>query len=373
MAPKKSAENNPKKIALPKAAPVPKVEARAWVLTDLRSGERLAGKDDDRRLPIASTTKIMVALVALEDGVDLDEEVTVSQKAASFAVPIYSNVGLYAGDTLSVRELLQATLISSGDDAVYALAEHLGDGSAKRFIDRMNAEARDLGLKNTHFENPSGLDARGHYSSAGDLARMTRQAFKYPEFREMVATPSATITTQDREIPLTSTNELLSSYAPATGVKTGTTPGAGSSLVASARSGDEAYVAVFLNAKDRFGSAIQTLEYGFTAHERSRIVAAGDSYTTVDVPFRREKEIELVAKDDVTALVDADAKVKRKVEVRNELPDEAKSGTELGTVVATVDGKRVGESPLVARKGYEAASAWDRVWYTVEGIFREKK
>ena len=145
---------------------VPEVAARAWVLTDLHSGETLAGKDASERLPTASTTKIMVALVALERG-NLDEEVTVSPEAAAFATPAYSNVGLVSGDVLSVRELLMATLISSGDDAAYTLAEHLGGAAGvDGFVAQMNREAERLGLEDTHFENPVGFDARGHYSSA---------------------------------------------------------------------------------------------------------------------------------------------------------------------------------------------------------------
>src|SRR5215210_7565579 len=108
----------------------PEVAARAWALTDLRSGEYLAGENSSERLPIASTTKIMSALVVLKKA-NLDEEVTVSEDAAAYATPAYSNVGLLPGDTLSVRELLMATLISSGDDAAYALAEHVGGGGGE--------------------------------------------------------------------------------------------------------------------------------------------------------------------------------------------------------------------------------------------------
>jgi D-alanyl-D-alanine carboxypeptidase len=235
----------------------PEVAARAWALVDLRSGEYLAGENATDRLPMASTTKIMVALLALEEA-SLEEEVTVSEEAAAFAVPLYSNVGLLPGDSLSVRELLMATLISSGDDAAYALAEHLGGGSAQHFVERMNRKAVSMGLEDTRFENPIGLDARGHYSSARDLATMTRLALEYPTFRQMVATPYAAVYTQYREIPLANTNDLLGLYPEATGVKTGTTPGAGPSLVASAHSADESYVAVFLDSEeDRFAAAVR--------------------------------------------------------------------------------------------------------------------
>ncbi|HEX2729354.1 MAG TPA: D-alanyl-D-alanine carboxypeptidase family protein [Rubrobacteraceae bacterium] len=349
--------------------PAPDVAARSWALVDLRSGEYLAGESASKKLPMASTTKIMVALVALEEA-DLDEKVVVSEKAASFARPIYSNVGLLAGDELSVRDLLKATLISSGDDAVYALAEHLGGGDAQRFIEEMNREAKEMGLKETHFENPSGLDARGHHSSARDLATMTRSAMKYPLFREMVGTSYAAIYTQDREIPLTNTNDLLATYPPTTGVKTGTTPAAGSSLVASAAAGNEAYVAVFLDSQeDRFAAAVRTLEHGFTTYDREALVKGGDRYAKADVPYRRGEKVPLVAKEDIEGLVYDGSDVEREPKVMRELPDSARRGTKLGEIEVRVDGERVGEAALVARKGYEEASIWQRLWYTVEGIF----
>ncbi|HET7478951.1 MAG TPA: D-alanyl-D-alanine carboxypeptidase family protein [Rubrobacteraceae bacterium] len=362
----KAQQEAPKPVTKPAA---PDVAAKSWALVDLQSGEYLAGEDASKELPMASTTKIMVALVALKDA-DLDDKVIVSKKAASFATQIYSNVGLFPGDELTVRDLLKATLISSGDDAVYALAEHLGGGSAKRFVEEMNREAKTLGLKDTHFENPSGLDARGHHTSARDLATMTRAAMKYPVFREMVGTSYATIQTQDRQIPLTNTNDLLATYAPATGVKTGTTPAAGSCLVASAADGNESYVAVFLDSKeDRFAAAARTLDYGFATYDREDLVKKGDRYAKVEVPYRRGETVSAVAKGAVEGLVYKGADVEREPKIMKDLPDSARRGTKMGEIVVKVDGKRVGEAALVARKGYEEASIWQRVWYTVGGIF----
>jgi D-alanyl-D-alanine carboxypeptidase (penicillin-binding protein 5/6) len=352
------------------AQEAPDVAARAWVLTDVRSGEYLAGENTEERLPTASTTKIMVALVALEEA-NLEEAVTVSGEAAAYARPAYSNVGLLAGDVLSVRELLMATMISSGDDAAYALAEHLGDGSVQRFVEKMNREAEAFELEDTHFENPVGFDARGQYSSARDLARMAHLAMGYPEFREMVATDYATITTQDREIELVSTNDLLFTYPPATGVKTGTTPAAGPSLVASAAAGNESYVSVVLDAReDRFAASIRTLEHGFATYDRLDLVHQGERYARADVPYRRGETVELVAKEDVDGLVDGSPDVEREVRVMEDLPGAAAPGTRLGEVVARVDGERVGESPLVARSGYEEASLWERVWYTASSLWK---
>ncbi len=355
----------------------PELAARAWVLVDARSGDLLAAGNAGQALPMGSTDKIMVALVVLEavaaGEASLDDEVIISGDAASFAVPLYSNVGLSTGDAVSVRDLVMAALISSGNDAAWALAEHFGDGtgdaSVERFVGRMNQKARELELEETSFRNPTGLDAPGQYSSARDLATMTRAALEYPLFKDTVATAQAAITTRDRKIPLTNTNDLLFTYGPATGVKTGTTPAAGPSLVASAAAGDESYIAVVLNDEDRFVDSMALLEYGFEAHERRELVVEGREYTRVEVPYRRGETVGLVAEKSVNSLVGPESDVEREVRVSGELPGEARPGERLGEVIAKVDGRRVGQSPLVARGGYERASLGDKVWYTVEGIF----
>ena len=348
--------------------PALEVSAGAWAVTDLRSGEYLAGKDASKELPMASTTKIMTALVAL--ATDLDDEVTVSEEAAAYAVPAYSNVGLAPGEVLSARELLMATMISSGDDAAYALAEHLGDGSVEGFVGMMNERAERMGLRETGFENPVGFDARGHHTSARDLAEMTRVAMGDPFFREMVSTEYATISTPYREIPLANTNEMLFAYPPATGVKTGTTPAAGESLVSSAAGGDERYVCVVLDAgEDRFAASMRAFEHAFAAYDRTDLVVEGKRYAGSGVPYRRGEKIDLVAAGTVEGLVDASPRVGREVSVVEDPPPSVRPGTQLGEVVVMVDGKKVGESPLVARRGYEEASLWERVWYTVEGVF----
>jgi len=348
--------------------PALEVSSRAWAVTDLRTGEYLAGSGASEELPMASTTKVMGALVALET--DLDEEVTVSEEAAAFAVPAYSNVGLLSGDVLSARELLMASMISSGDDAAYALAEHVGGGSVERFVGMMNEKAEEMGLEDTGFENPVGFDARSHHTSARDLATMTQIAMQNPQFREMVSTEYTTIVTPYREIPLTNTNELLFAYPPATGVKTGTTPAAGESLVSSAVSGDEEYAFVILDAgEDRFAASIRAFEHAFAAFDRTDLVVRGEKYAGADVPYRRDESIDLVAARDVEGLVDASPEVEREISVTKDPPPSARPGTRLGEVVVKVDGEAVGESPLVARMGYTEASLWEWVWYTVSGVF----
>src|SRR5215216_4617285 len=253
-----SGVSSPDRAGAQEAPPgAPKLNAGSWTLIDADTGLYLAGKDPDKQVPIASTTKIMVALVALDEGVDMDEKVTVSEDAAAYAGSIYSNVGLYPYDQVSVEDLLTAALVPSGTDAIYALAEHLGDGSVDEFVGRMNDKAKEMGLKNTHYENPIGIDDPENYSSAADLATITREAMKYPEFRKIVAEPEATISTQDRQIQIVNTNLLVVpnsgyEYGPATGVKTGYSSQAGACLVASAESDDESYIVVVLDAAGEF-------------------------------------------------------------------------------------------------------------------------
>jgi serine-type D-Ala-D-Ala carboxypeptidase (penicillin-binding protein 5/6) len=234
----------------------------------------------------------------------------------------------------------------------------------------MNERAKTLGLKNTHFENPVGLDQKGHYSSARDLATMARVAMRNAEFRNIVSTEYASIYTADREIPLASTNELLFSYGPTTGVKTGTTPAAGESLVSSAAIGDESYVCVVLGSKEeRFGASARTLRYGFIAHDRRDLVVEEKRYATMEAPYRWDERVDLVAKDDVAGLIDASPHVKREVQLDDHPPLSAGAGARLGRVVVKVDGKEVGHTPLLAGRGYEKPSLGQRLWYTVGGIF----
>ena len=266
-----------------------------------------------------------------------------------------------------------ATLISSGDDAAYALAEHVGGGRGEagvnRFVEEINERARASGMRHTHFENPVGFDARDHYSSARDLAMMARLAMQNPEFRKIVSTDYATIYTPYRKIPLASTYELLFTYGPATVVKMGTTPAAGESLVSSASIGDESYVCVVLDSReDRFVASVRALRYGFVAYDRKDLVVEGKRYASIDVLYRREETVDLVARGSVDGVVDADPNVEREVVLVMDLPAPARAETGLGEVVLKVDGKKVGETRLVAKKGYEKASLGQRVWYTVEGI-----
>lgn len=349
------------------AAGPPEIEAESWALMDAESGKYLEGENQDEQLPLGSVTKIMSALVVLDEGIDLEEEVVISSEAESYVGNTYSNVGLIAGERVTVRDLLVASMVASGTEAVYALAEYAGDGSVENFVGMMNDKASELGLENTNFETPAGLDTAGNYSSGRDVAILSRAALQYPLFAEIVAQQEATISTQNREIEIFNTNQLLTTYPPTTGIKTGTTPQGGASLASSAEANDESFVGVILGAEDsteRFRASQEILEYAFGRYEQRALVSPEEIYGEVAPPYRPDESVDLAATEEVMGLVDAGSEVQPEVTTREELPPSAEAGDELGEVEVFVDGESVGTSPLVAQEGYEEASLWRKISYT---------
>jgi D-alanyl-D-alanine carboxypeptidase (penicillin-binding protein 5/6) len=188
---------------------------------------------------------------------------------------------------------------------------------------------------------------------------------KYPLFAEIVDTKDATISTQNRQIEIHNTNQLLSTYPKATGVKTGTTPEAGANLVASAKDGDASYTAVVLDDgedPERFQDARSILDYAFRNYERQPLVSKDEVYDEEQLPYRREATVKLAAEEDVTAPVNSRSQVERKV-TTEELPSKAEAGQELGQIEVFVDGQSAGNSPLYAQEGYGEASLLDKAWY----------
>jgi serine-type D-Ala-D-Ala carboxypeptidase (penicillin-binding protein 5/6) len=224
----------------------PVITAASALLLDVDSGQVLFALNPDQPLPPASTAKIITALVVLERA-NLDDIVTVSPAAAATEG---SRMGLQAGERLTVRDLLYGLLLPSGNDAAVALAEHVA-GSTADFVALMNQTSAGLGLGQSHFVNPHGLDADDQTSSAADLAKAAMAALKYPVFAGIVATPTAQIAGH----ALTNTNELLGSLPGADGIKTGTTDAAGECLVASVSRRGHRLLAVLLNSRDRYGDA----------------------------------------------------------------------------------------------------------------------
>lgn len=259
----------------------PSVTAASWILFDESTDMVLAEWDADTRRPMASITKIMTVMLALENG-DVDESVVVSEAAAGQGG---QEMNLVAGETVTLGALVRAAMVRSGNDAAASIAEHIG-GSIEGFVNMMNERAAELGLDNTHFVNPNGLDASGHYSSPRDMLTLSRQAMSMPEFEELARSRALVFpdTPNGEQRSATNTNRILNSYEGVIGVKTGETPNAGLTYVGAAeRDGRRLYTVVFRSVGERahFADAIALYNWGFQELGIQGTLALGIPYEPV--------------------------------------------------------------------------------------------
>ena len=244
---------------------LPKTNSRRYIVYDRISKSMIIGKNEDVKSAMASTTKIMTTIVILEKA-DLNEKVTVSAKAGGTGG---SRLGLKRGDKASVRDLLYGLMLRSGNDAAVALAEHVG-GSVKGFAELMNEKAIELGLTNTHFVTPHGLDDANHYTTALELAKLTDYAMDNETFAKIVGTKSTTIYINNQSRQINNTNELLGVLNGVVGVKTGFTNNAGRCLVTETKRNNMDIITIVLGAdtkKDRTKDSANLIEYTFSKYK----------------------------------------------------------------------------------------------------------
>ncbi|MBC7230110.1 MAG: D-alanyl-D-alanine carboxypeptidase [Actinobacteria bacterium] len=282
----------------------PDIPAAAAALLDPGTGDMLYLKNADQSLPMASTTKIMTALLALERASPGDT-VTVSETASAVGE---SSAWLEKGETLTVEQLTYAVLVQSANDAAAALAEHVA-GSQEAFVGLMNEKAADLGLANTHFSNPHGLDAAGHHTSARDLANLAAAAMRNPEFRKIVSTRTFQLPWPGHPGPrvFENHNKLLKLYPYATGIKTGYTAKAGKCLVASAEKDGRELISVILNGGESYwDQTIALMEYGFNDFARVEYAYAGQPLAEVEVGDFPRRNVHAVGSRDLVFTVRRD-------------------------------------------------------------------
>jgi len=326
------------------AASAPAVEARAYVVQSTVDGRTLAARNATAPRAMASITKLMTVLVAL-DHLALDEEVTVPATAARVGE---SSLGLRAGQRVPVRDLVIGALVPSANDAATALATAAG-GTVPRFVAEMNRKARALGLRGTRYRNPHGLDERGHTSTAADSASLLRAALRVPVIRRYVGMPRATLSS-GRVVE--STDNLLGTLPGFAGGKTGHTSLAGWSQVAFARSAGVGITVAVLGSpteaqRDRDLAAL--LRFGLASYRPSRVVDSGRTYATVDVGWGRQP-LQLVAPRTVVRPAPTGRPLVERVvgPVVVSLP--VRAGQRLGTLVVTDGARVVARSPLVAAR-----------------------
>jgi D-alanyl-D-alanine carboxypeptidase (penicillin-binding protein 5/6) len=355
----------PLAAATPAAADAPpKPAARAYLVANGQTGEILHARNTEARLAIASITKLMTALVALEHARPSDT-VTVGPVAASVGE---STIDLGPGERISLRDLLAAVLIQSANDAAYAVAAHVGEGDVRAFVRLMNAKAKELGLRRTHFVRPDGLDAPGHVSSARDVLVLARTAMERPLIRELVRKRTARIS-GGRE--LVAWNDLLASFRGLVGVKTGHTAQAGWSQVAAARRDGLVVYAVILGSPARArrnADLTKLLEWGFAQYARVRVVEAGRTYATAEIPFS-DVRLAIAAADGADAVVRVGRPVVEEVVAPAVVELPVRRGDRVGEIRVRAGGRVVARRPLVAAADVSEPSVARRAgWYADRAV-----
>jgi serine-type D-Ala-D-Ala carboxypeptidase (penicillin-binding protein 5/6) len=338
--------------------PPPSVEASAALLVDGNTGETLFELHPDRRLPMASLTKLMTALLTIEN-TKKNDVVRVEGPAPSVGE---STINLQAGERLKVSDLLAAALVQSANDAAYALATDVG-GSVKKFVAMMNERAVELGLDHTHYVVPDGLDTPGHYSSARDTYTLARQDMKHGIFRRIVARTGGEIAGGRT---LYAWNDLLKTYPGAIGIKTGHTDRAGWSEIAAARRDGVTMYAVILggptrNRRNHDLGAL--LDWGFGHYSRVQVISRAKPYADVGIPFS-DGQVALVSEDRVKVTVPLDHALVEKVISPTTLDLPVTQGDPVGEILVYDGDKVVARRPLVSSATIGEPSLPRRIrWY----------
>ena len=341
----------------PAEAALPSVDARAWALIDARSGEVLASHAAGRRLPIASTTKLMTAYVALRE-LPLDRVVRAAPYDAIYGESLLE---LRPGERVSVRDLLYGLILRSGNDAAYDLALAAA-GSEARFVAEMNRYAAALGLADTHYANPIGLDEAGNYSSARDLAALARRLLRDPAFARIADARSAMLRSLRPPRTIDTLNDLLYRATWTTGVKTGHTFGAAYVLVGSGQRDRVRLISVVIGTPtetERDLASLRLLEYGFSRYERRVPVRAGEELADPSVRYQGG-ELPLRAARTVSVGVRPDQRLGLAVRAPSELEGPIRRGAVLGRATVFVDGRRAAIVALRAGRSLPEASTLER-------------
>jgi serine-type D-Ala-D-Ala carboxypeptidase (penicillin-binding protein 5/6) len=333
------------------------VDAKAWTVIDARTGEVIASHAAARHLPIASTTKLMTAYVALKQ-MPLDKLVRAAPYDAEYGESL---LRLRTGQKISVRDLLYGLILRSGNDAAHTLAIAAA-GSQERFVRQMNRRAAALGLADTHYANPIGLDQRGNFSSAADLATLTRRLLSIRAFAKIAAARSARLRSVRPPRRISTINALLRMAPWVNGVKTGHTFDAGYVLVGSGRRKGVDLISVAIGAptdEARYADNLALLDYGFSEYRRMLPVHDGQDLADPSIRYSGG-ELPLRAARDVAVGLRRSQRLDVQVRAPGQVEGPIRRGTVLGRATVFVEGRRAATVPLQAGRSIPAASRFDR-------------
>jgi D-alanyl-D-alanine carboxypeptidase (penicillin-binding protein 5/6) len=330
------------------AARPPRLSARAAILIDEQLSQPLYGFHANQELSIASTTKLMTALVTLQQEHHLGKMFTAPDY---YAAPADSQIGLVPGERMSVHDLLLALMLPSADDAAEDLAYNVGHGSVARFIEMMNAEARTLGLRHTQYATPIGFDTPGNYSTAADLVKLASYDLTHSAyFARIVALPHAVLRTGSHVRYVVNLNDLVARFPWIDGVKTGHTAGAGYVLVASGHRGGMWLVSAVLGTSSqaaRDANTLALLDYGFANFHLAQPVAVGQVLATPTVRYRPHEHAALLASTPFRRVVLNGTRLTVDVDAPRQLTGPLRRGTRLGTALVLADGRPIARIPLL--------------------------
>lgn len=313
----------------------PSPSAESAVLIEYKTGRIIYSLNHELKRPMASTTKIMTALLAIEHG-DLDSVVKVKDSAVGVEG---SSIYLTKGEEILLKDLVYGLMLRSGNDAAVAIAEHIS-GSVDKFVDLMNKKARDIGAINTNFTNPHGLHDPNHFSTAYDMAIITREAMKLDFFKEV---SKAKTWVADREINqyFSNKNDVVWKYKGGDGVKIGYTKASGRCLVASATRDEMQLIAVVLNDGNWFNDCYNMLDYGFQNYKPALLLSRGQFLKRIEILDGDKNYLNIKYNDDLIIPLKEDEKEKTKIILN--LPDSLSApiykGQKLGNVQVFLEGK----------------------------------
>ena len=332
------------------------LNAKSAILMEESTGNILYESNPDERLPIASVTKVMTMLLIMEavdsGKISLDDMVTVSENAMSYGG---STMFLETGEQLTVNDMLKGIAVASANDGCVAMAEHLA-GSESAFVDMMNEKAKELGMENTHFMNTNGLDEDDHYSSARDVAIMSRELMKHETIFNYTSIWMDTL--RGGKFQLANTNKLIRFYDGANGLKTGSTSKALCCLSAAAKRNDMQLIAVVLGAPtsaERFASAKSLLDYGFANYAVNTQITAGDEVQNIAVEKGVDKEVGVVAGDSCSTLVKKgqEDNITKEIKIDETITAPIEAGQKIGTMTISRDGEVIADIDLNASSAVE--------------------
>ena len=355
------------------------ISSKSAVLMDASTGKILYEKNSHEKLPPASVTKVMTMLLiceALESGkIKEDDDVQISEVASSMGG---SQIFLEPGEIQKVDTLLKSIAVASANDACVAMAEYVG-GSVEEFVVLMNKRAKELGMNDTNFVNTNGLPVDNHYTSAYDIALMSKELLKHKKISKYLTTwmDEVVVGKKQAKIGISNTNKLVKHYQGATGVKTGFTQQAKYCLSASALRNNTHLIAVTLCAETspiRFKDATNLLNYGFANYESVKICGANDKVATVKFEKGEKENVDLVAKDDLSVLIKKGDKkdFTKKVQIKEDLKLPIKKNTELGVVKVYRGDELVGESKIINTEDINKASYLQMLRRIVDNLLYNK-